>query len=113
MNWIKRHRWLSAFLIAAVLLLSWRQYDRHFTPERWAETDISHRGKLVDSLLKQYDGLVGMTQAEVEKLLGLTPTEYRCRRPFTPTEAARKRPCWSTPQGAAPGPCFRSTSMSI
>ena len=69
MNWIKRHRWLSAFLIAAVLFLGWRQYDRRFTPERWAETDISHRGKLVSSLLKQYGGLVGMTQAEVEAFL--------------------------------------------
>lgn len=70
MNWIKRHKWLSAFLLIAVLLLGWRQYDRHFTPERWADAGSSHRGKLVGSLLRQYNGLEGMTRAEVEALLG-------------------------------------------
>lgn len=70
MNWIKRHKGLSAFLLVAVLLLGWRQYDRQFTPERWAETGSSHRGKLVGSLLRQYGSLEGMTRAEVEALLG-------------------------------------------
>lgn len=69
MSWIRRHKKLCIFLVISVLFLGWRRYDGNFTPERWAETDISHRGKLVDSLLKQYDGLVGMTRAEVEELL--------------------------------------------
>lgn len=69
MNWFKRHKIFTAFLILAVLFLGWRRYDQHFTPQRWAETDIDHRGKLVNSLLRQYDGLVGMTREEVEELL--------------------------------------------
>ena len=70
MNWSKRLKILSVLLAAALLFLGWRQYDRRFTPERWTETDISRRGKLVDSLLEQYGGLEGMTRAEVEELLG-------------------------------------------
>ena len=70
MNWSKRLKILSVLLAAALLFLGWRQYDRRFTPERWAETDISRRGKLVDSLLEQSGGLEGMTRAEVEELLG-------------------------------------------
>lgn len=69
MNWLGRHKKYAIFLILAALFLGWRRYDRHFTPQRWAETDIDHRGKLVNSLLKQYDGLVGMTREEVEQLL--------------------------------------------
>lgn len=70
MNWIKRHKWMSAVLVLMVLFLGWSRYDRRFTPQRWAETDVSHRGKLVDSLLSQYNGLKGMTRTEVEDLLG-------------------------------------------
>ena len=69
MNWMKRHKKLTIFLVLVVLFLGWRRYDQHFTPRRWAETDIDHRGKLVNSLLKQYNGLVGMTREEVEELL--------------------------------------------
>ena len=78
-NWIKRHKRLGIFLIAALLLLAWRQYDRHFTPERWADTDISRRGKLVESLMEQYNGLEGMTRGEVEALLGTDDDEMRVR----------------------------------
>ena len=70
-NAVKR-KW-SPVLTAALLLLAfwgWRTWDGHFTPERWAETDEDHRGKLVDSLLEQYDGLAGMSQEEVVALLG-------------------------------------------
>jgi len=70
MNWIKRHKKLCICLVVIALFLGWRRYDGHFTPQRWAETDVEYRGKLVNSLLEQYDGLKGMTRAEVEALLG-------------------------------------------
>ena len=77
MSWFKRHKRFVIFLILAALFLGWRRHDQHFTPQRWAETDIDHRGKLVNSLLKQYDGLVGMTREEVEVLLDAdTEREY-------------------------------------
>lgn len=98
MNWIERHKRLIAFLLVAVLLLGWRQYDRHFTPERWADAGSSHRGKLVGSLLRQYNGLEGMTRAEVEALLGEDAsggTAYEER--LLPAEAAWCAPCWSIP----------------
>lgn len=79
MKWILAHKRLGIFLIAALLLLAWRQYDRHFTPERWADTDISRRGKLVESLMEQYNGLEGMTRGEVEALLGTDDDEMRVR----------------------------------
>ena len=69
MNWIKQHKKFMIFLVLVTLFLGWRRYDRHFTPQRWAETDIDHRGKLVRNLLMQYN-LEGMTQEEVEALLG-------------------------------------------
>ena len=78
-NWIKRHKRLGIFLVVALLLLAWRQYDRHFTPERWANTDISSRGKLAKSLMEQYDGLKGMTRGEVEALLGTDDDEMQVR----------------------------------
>ena len=90
MNWIKRHKRLSAFLLIAVLLLGWRQYDRHFTPERWAETDIGHRGKLVNSLLEQYNGLEGMTRAEVEELPGADTEGMQVRETYHP-DGTRER----------------------
>lgn len=106
MNWIKRHRWLSALLIAAVLFLGWRQYDRRFTPERWAETDISHRGKLVDSLLKQYGGLVGMTQAEVEELLGADTDGMQVQETFYPDRSSEKTPMQVYAAGGRPWAMF-------
>ncbi|MCI8869433.1 MAG: hypothetical protein HFF39_02640 [Lawsonibacter sp.] len=61
---------LPLLAAAALLLAVWIRYDRQFTPRRWAETDDSKRGKLVNSLLEQYGGLEGMTRVEVEALLG-------------------------------------------
>ena len=84
MNWSKRLKILSVLLAAALLFLGWRQYDRRFTPERWAETDISRRGKLVDSLLEQYGGLEGMTRAEVEELLGADTDGMQVREAYHP-----------------------------
>ena len=77
MNWMKRHKKFMIFLILVVLFLGWSRYDRHFTPQRWAETDLDHRGRLVNSLLRQYNGLVGMTREEVEELLGTDPDRRR------------------------------------
>ena len=92
MNWIKRHRWLSVFLVLLVLYLGWSRYDSHFTPRRWAETDISHRGKLVDSLLRQYNGLEGMSRAEVESLLGADTDGMQVRETFRSDGSSEKVP---------------------
>ena len=92
MNWMKRHKKLTIFLLLALLLLGWSRYDRHFTPQRWAETDISHRGKLVSSLLKQYDGLVGMTRAEVEELLGADTEGMQVEERLLPDGSSEKIP---------------------
>lgn len=89
MNWIKSHR-LIAFFMIVLLFLGWRQYDQHFTPERWAETEIGHRGKLVDSLLKQYNGLEGMTQAEVEEPLGADTEGMQVRETLRPDGSSEK-----------------------
>ena len=78
MKFVKRHRVLTICLILILSFWGWRTWDGHFTPERWVDTPISQRGKLVDSLLEQYDGLVGMSREEVEALLGGdTPGEQR------------------------------------
>ena len=106
MNWSKRLKILSVLLAAALLFLGWRQYDRRFTPERWAETDISHRGKLVDSLLKQYDGLVGMTQAEVEELLGADTDEMQVQETFYPDRSSEKTPMLVYAAGGRPWAMF-------
>ena len=90
MNWSKRLKILSVLLAAALLFLGWRQYDRRFTTERWAETDISQRGKLVDSLLEQYGGLEGMTRAEVEELLGADTNGMQVREAYHP-DGTRER----------------------
>ena len=80
MRFLRRHRGLCAALLL-LALWGWQRWDGHFTPERWAETDEASRGKLVNSLLDQYDGLVGMSQGEVEALLGPdTPGEQRAER---------------------------------
>ena len=70
MKLVKRHRVLAACLLLALAYWGWRAWDGHFTPERWAQTEEGDRGKLVESLLEQYDDLTGMTRSEVEELLG-------------------------------------------
>ena len=70
MTWIKRHKKMVVFLAAVLVFLAWRSYDHHFTPERWSRMDEWDRYKVVDSLLEQYDDLVGMSAEEVVALLG-------------------------------------------
>lgn len=92
MNWLRRHKKIVIFLCLAVLFLGWRRYDQHFTPQRWAEAGISHRGKLVNSLLKQYDGLVGMTREEVEDLLGADTEGEQIAERLLPDGSSEKIP---------------------
>ena len=106
MNWFTRHKKLTIFLILAVLFLGWRRYDQHFTPQRWAETDIDHRGKLVNSLLRQYDGLVGMTREEVEGLLDAdTDGEQNAERLY-PDGSSEKIPMLVYAAGGRPWAVF-------
>lgn len=70
MSVIKRHKKIVVVLVLVLEFFLWKNWDRHFTPEHWAKTDGDQRGKLVHSLLEQYNGLVGMSRAEVEALLG-------------------------------------------
>ena len=70
MHFVKRHRGLCAVLLLVLALWGWQTWDGYFTPERWAQTEARERGKLVVSLLEQYDGLAGMSQEEVVALLG-------------------------------------------
>ena len=70
MTWIKKHKKMVVFLAAVLVFLAWHSYDHHFTPERWAKMDEWDRYKVVDSLLEQYDDLVGMSAEEVVALLG-------------------------------------------
>ena len=77
-HFAKRHRGLCAVLLLVLALWGWLSWDGHFTPERWAQTEARERGKLVVSLLEQYDGLAGMSQEEVVALLGGdTPGDQR------------------------------------
>ena len=92
MNWIKRHKKFMLFLVLVALFLGWRRYDQHFTPQRWAETDIDHRGKLVNSLLKQYNGLVGMTREEVEELLDADTDGEQIEERLFPDGSSEKIP---------------------
>lgn len=104
-----RRKW-TPVLTAALLLLAfwgWRTWDGHFTPERWAETDEAHRGKLVDSLLDQYDRLVGLSQGEVEALLGPDTPGGQREEALTP-EGSTVRPllvyrAGGPPLGHVPG----------
>lgn len=105
MNWMKRLNVICVLLVAALLFLGWRQYDRRFTPERWAETEISRRGKLVDSLLEQYDGLEGMTQAEVVALLGADTEGMQVRETFRP-DGSRERTPMLVYAAGRPGAAF-------
>ena len=77
-HFAKRYRGRCAVLLLVLALWSWLTWDGHFTPERWAQTEARERGKLVVSLLEQYDGLAGMSQEEVVALLGGdTPGDQR------------------------------------
>lgn len=69
MGWLSRHKKAVLALTLAAVLGAWWRYDHRFTPERWQEAGAAHRGKLLQSLLRQYD-LVGMSREEVEVLLG-------------------------------------------
>ena len=111
MKFVKRHRVLTVGLILVLAFWGWRTWDGHFTPERWADTPISQRGKLVDSLLEQYDGLVGMSQEEVVALLGAIPRESSGWRP-RPMREPRSGGRWSTPPAAGPGLCSRNICIS-
>ena len=73
MSVIKRHKKIVVVLVLVLGFFLWKTWDGHFTPERWAKTDGDQRGKLVHSLLEQYDGLEGMDLAEVQALLGEHP----------------------------------------
>lgn len=89
MSVIKRHKKIVVVLVLGFFL--WKTWDGHFTPERWAETDGDQRGKLVYSLLEQYDGLVGMSRAEVEALLGGDTDGEQMEERLT-TEGSTTRP---------------------
>lgn len=69
MSWIKRHRGLVIFLTLILAFLGWRWRRSQFDPVRWAEHPDG-RNSMVDDLLKEYDGLAGMTQEEILALLG-------------------------------------------
>jgi len=59
-------RW-ALLLCGAILFSGIFYYRHHFTPERWAS--LKNRGNLVGSLLRQYDGLVGMDVQALDSLL--------------------------------------------
>ena len=84
MSVIKRHKKIVVVLALVLGLFFWRSWDGHFTPERWARTDENQRGRLVHSLLEQYDGLVGMSRAEVEALLGSDTDGEQTEERLTP-----------------------------
>ena len=106
MNWFTRHKKFTIFVIVVALFLGWRRYDRHFTPQRWAETDIDHRGKYVKSLLKQYDGLVGMTRAEVEELLNADTDGKQMEERLLPDGSSEKIPMLVYEIGGRPWAAF-------
>ena len=67
---MKYLKFLPVLLLALLVFLGCGSSQRSFTPERWTATEPDQRGKLVESLLEQYDRLQGMTRQEVEDLLG-------------------------------------------
>ena len=102
-----KRKWFPV-LTAALLLLAfwgWRAWDGHFTPERWAETDEAHRGKLVDSLLDQYGELVGLSRGEVEALLGPDTPGGQREEALTP-EGREVRPLLVYRAGGRPWAMF-------
>lgn len=68
-----RNRRQAVLLWGALLFCAVFYGRHHFTPARWAA--MHNRGNLVGSLLRQYDGLVGMREAELDALLGPASTE--------------------------------------
>lgn len=106
MNWFMRHKKFVIFLVLAALFLGWRRYDQRFTPQRWAETDVGHRGKLVKSLLKQYDGLVGMTRGEVEELLDADIDGEQIAERLLPDGSSEKNPMLVYEIGGRPWAAF-------
>lgn len=76
---------VGAVFLLLLALLAWGRYDARFTPERWAQTAPERRGKLTESLLKQYNNLEGMTRAQVEELLGPDAEGEQYARSLTPT----------------------------
>ena len=69
-EWLNRRRGLLVLLLLLLLFAGWRLWSGHFTPERWAQAEEGERGAMVEDMLRQYDGLVGMTADQVTGLLG-------------------------------------------
>lgn len=105
MSVIKRHKKIVVVLALVLGLFFWRSWDGHFTPERWARTEESQRGRLVGSLLEQYDGLVGMSRAEVEALLGSDTDGEQTEERLT-TEGSTVRPLLVYQAGGRPWAMF-------
>ena len=105
MSVIKRHKKIVVVLVLILGFFLWKTWDGHFTPERWAETDGDQRGKLVHSLLEQYNGLVGMSQAEVEALLGGDTDGEQMEERLT-TEGSAIRPLLVYRAGGRPWAMF-------
>lgn len=98
MNWMKKHRGLVIFLALILVFLGWRWHRSQFDPERWAEHPDG-RNSMVDNLLKEYDGLVGMTQEEVLTLLGPDTDGEQREETLTP-EGPEVRELFAYPIGS-------------
>lgn len=105
MSVIKRHKKIVVVLVLVLGFFLWKTWDGHFTPERWAKTDGDQRGKLVHSLLEQYDGLVGMSRADVEALLGGDTEGEQTEEQLTP-EGSTARPLLVYRAGGRPWAMF-------
>ena len=105
MSAIKRHKKIVVVLGLVLGVFLWKTWDGHFTPERWAETDGDQRGKLVHSLLEQYNGLIGMSQTEVEALLGGDTDGEQMEERLT-TEGSATRPLLVYRAGGRPWAMF-------
>ena len=107
MSVIKRHKKLVVVLVLVLVMafFFWKTWDGYFTPERWAKADGGQRGKLVHSLLEQYNGLVGMSRAEVETLLGSDTDGEQMEERLT-TEGSTVRPLLVYQAGGRPWAMF-------
>lgn len=63
-------KFAPVLLLILLLFLGVGRTRQQFTPEKWLEAGPNRRGKLVESLLEQYNRLEGMSRREVEALLG-------------------------------------------